>query len=50
MRLCLTTLALAATLAFDVTAADEPLPQLRAYTVDSSWLQPLAPLQIAVHT
>ncbi|WP_329858988.1 L1 family subclass B3 metallo-beta-lactamase [Stenotrophomonas hibiscicola] len=47
MRLCLTTLALAATLAFDVTAADEPLPQLRAYTVDSSWLQPMAPLQIA---
>ena len=50
MRLCLTTLALAATLAFDVTAADEPLPQLRAYTVDSSWLQPMAPLQIADHT
>ncbi len=49
MRLCLTTLALA-TLAFDVTAADEPLPQLRAYTVDSSWLQPMAPLQIADHT
>lgn len=50
MRLCLTTLALAATLAFDVTGADEPLPQLRAYTVDSSWLQPMAPLQIADHT
>lgn len=50
MRLCLTTLALAATLASDVTAADEPLPQLRAYTVDSSWLQPMAPLQIADHT
>ncbi|WP_329847593.1 L1 family subclass B3 metallo-beta-lactamase [Stenotrophomonas hibiscicola] len=50
MRLCLTTLALVATLAFDVTAADEPLPQLRAYTVDSSWLQPMAPLQIADHT
>ncbi|HIE5097774.1 L1 family subclass B3 metallo-beta-lactamase [Stenotrophomonas maltophilia] len=27
-----------------------PLPQLRAYTVDSSWLQPMPPLQIADHT
>ncbi|MCI1145130.1 L1 family subclass B3 metallo-beta-lactamase [Stenotrophomonas maltophilia] len=50
MRLCLTTLALTATLAFDVTAADAPLPQLQAYTVDASWLQPMAPLQIADHT
>ncbi|TFZ45103.1 L1 family subclass B3 metallo-beta-lactamase [Stenotrophomonas maltophilia] len=31
-------------------AADAPLPQLRAYTVDTSWLQPMAPLQIADHT
>ena len=50
MRLCLTPLALAATLVFDVAAADAPLPQLRAYTVDASWLQPMAPLQIADHT
>ncbi|MCO5737210.1 MULTISPECIES: L1 family subclass B3 metallo-beta-lactamase [Stenotrophomonas maltophilia group] len=50
MRRCLTTLALTATLAFDVTAADTPLPQLQAYTVDPSWLQPMAPLQIADHT
>jgi metallo-beta-lactamase class B len=27
-----------------------PLPQLRAYTVDASWLQPLEPLRIADHT
>jgi len=33
-----------------VTAADAPLPQLQAYTVDASWLQPMAPLQIADHT
>lgn len=32
------------------SAADAPLPQLRAYTVDASWLQPMAPLQIADHT
>lgn len=32
------------------TAAEAPLPQLRAYTVDNSWLQPMAPLQIADHT
>lgn len=50
MRRCLTTLALTATLAFDATAADTPLPQLQAYTVDPSWLQPMAPLQIADHT
>ena len=31
-------------------AAEAPLPQLRAYTVDASWLQPMAPLQIADHT
>ena len=50
MRLCLTPPALAATLVFDVAAAGAPLPQLRAYTVDASWLQPMAPLQIADHT
>ncbi|HDS1510771.1 L1 family subclass B3 metallo-beta-lactamase [Stenotrophomonas maltophilia] len=32
------------------TAAEAPLPQLRAYTVDTSWLQPMAPLKIADHT
>lgn len=30
-----------------VDAGEAPLPQLRAYTVDPSWLQPMAPLQIA---
>lgn len=32
------------------SAAEAPPPQLRAYTVDASWLQPMAPLQIADHT
>ncbi|HEL3811062.1 TPA: L1 family subclass B3 metallo-beta-lactamase [Stenotrophomonas maltophilia] len=32
------------------SATEAPLPQLRAYTVDTSWLQPMAPLQIADHT
>ncbi|HEL4235803.1 TPA: L1 family subclass B3 metallo-beta-lactamase [Stenotrophomonas maltophilia] len=32
------------------SAAEAPLPQLQAYTVDASWLQPMAPLQIADHT
>lgn len=32
------------------SAAEAPLAQLRAYTVDASWLQPMAPLQIADHT
>ncbi len=32
------------------SAAEAPLPQLRAYTVDASWLQPMAPLRIADHT
>lgn len=51
MHPCLSSLALAATLlALDATAADAPLPQLQAYTVDASWLQPMAPLQIADHT
>lgn len=27
-----------------------PLPQLQAYTVDASWLQPMEPLRIADHT
>ncbi len=51
MRRSLPALALAA--AFPIahaTAAEAPLPQLRAYTVDTSWLQPMAPLQIADHT
>lgn len=51
MHPCLSSLALAATLlALDATAATAPLPQLQAYTVDASWLQPMAPLQIADHT
>ncbi|SNT82465.1 L1 family subclass B3 metallo-beta-lactamase [Stenotrophomonas sp. CC120222-04] len=51
MRRPLPVVALAA--AFPIahaTAAEAPLPQLRAYTVDTSWLQPMAPLQIADHT
>ena len=31
-------------------AAPPPLPQLQAYTVDASWLQPMQPLRIADHT
>ncbi|MGE6332794.1 subclass B3 metallo-beta-lactamase [Stenotrophomonas sp. NPDC077659] len=31
-------------------AAETVLPQLKAYTVDASWLRPIAPLQIADHT
>jgi metallo-beta-lactamase class B len=51
MRLRLSSLALAATLiTFDGAAADASLPQLQAYTVDPSWLQTMAPLQIADHT
>lgn len=30
--------------------AQPPLPQLRAYTVDEAWLQPVAPVQLARHT
>jgi metallo-beta-lactamase class B len=42
--------ALAVALPAAHAAAEAPLPQLRAYTVDASWLQPMAPLQIADHT
>ncbi|AEM51514.1 L1 family subclass B3 metallo-beta-lactamase [Stenotrophomonas maltophilia] len=51
MNLRLLTLALVAVLPMThASAAEAPLPQLRAYTVDASWLQPMAPLQIADHT
>lgn len=51
MRSSMLALTLAAVLPIaHATAADAPLPQLRAYTVDASWLQPMAPLQIADHT
>lgn len=43
-------LALAAALPLAATAAEPALPQLKAYTVDEAWLQPIAPLQIADHT
>ncbi|AWH33342.1 MULTISPECIES: subclass B3 metallo-beta-lactamase [Stenotrophomonas] len=44
-------LILLSTLPFAATSAEPaPLPQLKAYTVDSAWLQPIAPLQIADHT
>lgn len=51
MRCSLLAFALAAALpAAHARAAEAPLPQLQAYTVDASWLQPMAPLQIADHT
>ncbi|BBO51864.1 L1 family subclass B3 metallo-beta-lactamase [Stenotrophomonas maltophilia] len=51
MRFSLLAFALAAALPVaHARAAEAPLPQLRAYTVDASWLQPMAPLQIADHT
>ena len=51
MRSTLLAFALAVALpAAHTSAAEVPLPQLRAYTVDASWLQPMAPLQIADHT
>ncbi|WP_164137592.1 L1 family subclass B3 metallo-beta-lactamase [Stenotrophomonas maltophilia] len=51
MRFFLLALALATVLPVaHASAAETPLPQLRAYTVDASWLQPMAPLQIADHT
>lgn len=51
MRCSLLAFALAAAFpAAHASAAEAPLPQLRAYTVDASWLQPMAPLQIADHT
>lgn len=51
MRFPLLAFALAAALPLTPAgAADAPLPQLQAYTVEPSWLQPMAPLQIADHT
>jgi metallo-beta-lactamase class B len=51
MRCSLLAFALAAVLPVaHASAAEAPLPQLRAYTVDASWLQPMEPLQIADHT
>jgi metallo-beta-lactamase class B len=52
MRFQTCTRALAAGLLFSTTtvAAPPPLPQLRAYTVEASWLQPMQPLRIADHT
>lgn len=45
------TLALLTALPLSATSAEPaPLPQLRAYTVDNAWLQPIAPLQVADHT
>ncbi|KAA9001430.1 subclass B3 metallo-beta-lactamase [Stenotrophomonas cyclobalanopsidis] len=50
MRLLPLALAFAASLPLATDAAEPVLPQLKAYTVDPSWLQPIAPLQIADHT
>ena len=50
MRLQTLAISLAALLPAAAYAAEPQLPQLRAYTVDASWLQPMAPLQIADHT
>ena len=33
-----------------IRAAEAPLPQLQAYTVEARWRQPVAPFQIADHT
>ncbi len=50
MRLLPLALAFATCLPLSALAAEPVLPQLKAYTVDPSWLQPIAPLQIADHT
>lgn len=50
MRLLPLALAFATCLPLAARAAEPVLPQLKAYTVDPSWLQPIAPLQIADHT
>ncbi len=50
MRILPLAFALATALPLAAHAAGPALPQLRAYTVDASWLQPIAPLQIADHT
>jgi len=50
MRVLPLALVLATALPLAARAAEPALPQLQAYTVDASWLQPIAPLQIADHT
>jgi metallo-beta-lactamase class B len=45
-----TALACALLLAGHAFAAEPALPQLKAYTVDESWLRPVEPRQIADHT
>ena len=50
MRLLPLALAFATCLPLAAHAAEPVLPQLKAYTVDPSWLQPITPLQIADHT
>ncbi len=50
MRLLPLALVLATCLPLAAHAAEPVLSQLKAYTVDPSWLQPIAPLQIADHT
>ncbi|WP_312707972.1 subclass B3 metallo-beta-lactamase [Stenotrophomonas sp.] len=50
MRLLPPALAFATCLPLAALAGEPVLPQLKAYTVDPSWLQPIAPLQIADHT
>src|SRR3546814_3503560 len=37
-------------LAASATAAEPVLPQLKAYTVNESWRQPVEPRQVAEHT
>src|SRR5690606_26675171 len=44
------TLALGILPAMCATAAEPPLPQLKAYTVHESWRQPIAPIRIADNT
>src|SRR5690606_5393142 len=36
--------------ALPASAAETPLPQLKAYTVPESWLQPVEPVRIADNT
>lgn len=51
MRPCALALALAFALPVHAgTAAEPPLPQLKAYTVHESWRQPIAPVRIADNT
>lgn len=46
----LSALACSLLLAASATAAEPVLPQLKAYTVNNAWLQPVAPEQVADHT